>query len=57
MWVAMHVGGLFNVTSPYVEADGAIIINCAEKMIVAPKGCILYNLIDMSDEGIVAIKY
>eukprot|EP00544_Gedaniella_sp_CCMP2646_P003881 CAMPEP_0202496926 /NCGR_PEP_ID=MMETSP1361-20130828/21372_1 /ASSEMBLY_ACC=CAM_ASM_000849 /TAXON_ID=210615 /ORGANISM="Staurosira complex sp., Strain CCMP2646" /LENGTH=520 /DNA_ID=CAMNT_0049128377 /DNA_START=16 /DNA_END=1578 /DNA_ORIENTATION=+ len=42
------------VTSPHVEADGAIIVNCTAKKIVAGKGSILYNLIDTSDEGIVA---
>jgi hypothetical protein len=43
---------LANVTSPYVEAEGAIIVNCTAKKIVAGKGAILYNLIDTSDEGI-----
>jgi hypothetical protein len=42
------------VESPHVEADGAIIVNCTAKKIVAGKGAILYNLIDTSDEGIVA---
>ena len=42
------------VTSPHVEAEGAIIVNCTAKKIVAGKGAILYNLIDTSDEGIVA---
>jgi len=42
------------VTSPHVDADGAIIVNCTAKKIVAGKDSILYNLIDTSDEGIVA---
>ena len=42
------------VQSPHVEADGAIIVNCVAKKIVAGKGAILYNLIDTSDDGIVA---
>jgi hypothetical protein len=42
------------VESPHVEADGAIIVNCTATKIVAGKGAILYNLIDTSDEGIVA---
>lgn len=37
-----------------VIAEGAIIINCTAKKIVAGKNAILYNLIDDSDEGIVA---
>uniref|UniRef100_A0A7S2XTE0 Uncharacterized protein n=1 Tax=Attheya septentrionalis TaxID=420275 RepID=A0A7S2XTE0_9STRA len=45
---------LAGVKSPEVEADGAIIVNCTAKKIKAGKGAILYNLIDTSDEGIVA---
>jgi len=41
------------VSSPSVEADGAIVVNCTAKKIVAPKGSILYNIVDESDEGIV----
>lgn len=37
-----------------VNADGAIIVNCTARKIVAGKNSILYNLIDDSDEGIVA---
>lgn len=37
-----------------VEIDGAIVINCVAKKIVAKKNCILYNLIDDSEDGIVA---
>jgi len=37
-----------------VIAEGAIIVNCTAKKIVAGKNAILYNLIDDSDEGIVA---
>lgn len=46
---------LANVAAASVEADGAIIVNCASgKSIVAGKGAILYNLIDESGDGIVA---
>ena len=45
---------LAGVESPQVEADGAIIVNCTAKKIVAGKGAILYNLVDDSDEGVVA---
>lgn len=46
---------LANVAAASIEADGAIIVNCASaKSIVAGKGAILYNLIDESGEGIVA---
>lgn len=38
-----------------LTADGAIIVNCTAKKIVAGKNAILYNLIDDSDEGIVAL--
>eukprot|EP00591_Stephanopyxis_turris_P001859 CAMPEP_0195519700 /NCGR_PEP_ID=MMETSP0794_2-20130614/15282_1 /TAXON_ID=515487 /ORGANISM="Stephanopyxis turris, Strain CCMP 815" /LENGTH=544 /DNA_ID=CAMNT_0040648893 /DNA_START=110 /DNA_END=1744 /DNA_ORIENTATION=+ len=37
-----------------IEADGAIVVNCTAKKIVAPKGCILYNLVSDSEEGIIA---
>lgn len=37
-----------------VTIDGAIVVNCTAKKIVAPKNCILYNIIDDSDEGIIA---
>mmetsp|Transcript_52960 Transcript_52960/g.63764 ORF Transcript_52960/g.63764 Transcript_52960/m.63764 type:complete len:538 (-) Transcript_52960:159-1772(-) len=37
-----------------VEAEGAIVLNCTAKKIVAAKGAVLYNLIDDSDEGIIA---
>ena len=39
-----------------VTADGAIIVNCTAKKIVAGKNAILYNLIDDSEEGIVAAE-
>jgi hypothetical protein len=42
------------VQAAEIYADGAIIVNCAAKKIKAGKGCILYNLIDDSEEGIVA---
>jgi len=37
-----------------VTADGAIIVNCTARKIVAGKNAILYNLIDDSEEGIIA---
>lgn len=37
-----------------VNIDGAIVVNCTARKIVAPKNCILYNIIDDSEEGIVA---
>lgn len=37
-----------------VDIEGAIVVNCVAKKIVAKKNCILYNLIDDSEEGIVA---
>jgi hypothetical protein len=37
-----------------INADGAIIVNCTARKIVAGKNSILYNLIDDSEEGIVA---
>jgi hypothetical protein len=37
-----------------VTAEGAIIVNCTARKIVAGKNSILYNLIDDSEEGIVA---
>lgn len=34
--------------------ENAIVVNCAAKKIVAGKGAVLYNLINESDEGIIA---
>jgi len=45
---------LSNVIAVDVEADGAIIVNCTARKIRAGKGSILYNLVDDSEEGIVA---
>jgi len=43
-----------NVAAASLEADGAIVVNCASaKSITAGKGAILYNIIDESGEGIV----
>jgi len=41
------------VNCPDVTATGAIIVNCTAKKIFAPKGSIIYNVIDESDDGIV----
>jgi hypothetical protein len=45
---------LAQVQAAEINADGAIIVNCAAKKIIAGKGAILYNLIDDTEEGIVA---
>lgn len=42
------------VTADTVEVNGAIVVNCVAKKIVAGPGSILYNLVDDSDNGIVA---
>lgn len=47
---------LAGVESPDVIIDGAIVVNCTARKIVAPKNCILYNLIDDSEEGIIATE-
>eukprot|EP00560_Eucampia_antarctica_P005153 CAMPEP_0197842098 /NCGR_PEP_ID=MMETSP1437-20131217/46550_1 /TAXON_ID=49252 ORGANISM="Eucampia antarctica, Strain CCMP1452" /NCGR_SAMPLE_ID=MMETSP1437 /ASSEMBLY_ACC=CAM_ASM_001096 /LENGTH=497 /DNA_ID=CAMNT_0043451937 /DNA_START=40 /DNA_END=1530 /DNA_ORIENTATION=+ len=43
-----------SVNANEAQIDGAIVVNCTAKKIVAGKNCILYNLVDDSDEGIVA---
>lgn len=45
---------LGKVECPIVHANGAIIVNCTAQKITAGKGAILYNLVDDSEEGIVA---
>lgn len=45
---------LASVNALEVDAEDAIIVNCVAKKIKAGKGAILYNLVDESDEGIVA---
>lgn len=42
------------VTAGEIDADGAIVVNCAAKKIKAGKGAILYNLVDDTEGGIVA---
>jgi len=37
-----------------VSLDGAIVVNCTAKKITAGKNSILYNLVNDSDEGIIA---
>ena len=39
-----------------INADGAIIVNCTARKITAAKNSILYNIIDDSEEGIVALE-
>lgn len=45
---------LASVTALEVEAEDAVIVNCVAKKIKAGKGAILYNIVDESDDGIVA---
>jgi len=45
---------LASVTANEITAEDAIIVNCVAKKIKAGKGAILYNLINDSEEGIVA---
>jgi len=40
------------VTAQDVELDGAIVVNCAARKIVAGKGAILYNIMDDSSDGV-----
>ena len=46
---------LSRVAAPMIQANGAIVVNCAStKSITSGKGSILYNIIDSTGEGIVA---
>lgn len=45
---------LASVRAQEIQADGAILVNCVAKKIVAGPGAILYNIMDDSDEGVVA---
>ena len=45
---------LAGVRAGEIEADGAILVNCASKKIVAGEGSILYNIMDDSEQGVVA---
>mmetsp|Transcript_25565 Transcript_25565/g.33886 ORF Transcript_25565/g.33886 Transcript_25565/m.33886 type:complete len:554 (+) Transcript_25565:212-1873(+) len=47
---------LANVEAVDVQVDDAIVVNCTARKIYAPKGAILYNLVDESEEGIVAAE-
>ena len=40
------------VTAQEVELEGAIVVNCAARKIVAGKGAILYNIMDDSSDGV-----
>lgn len=44
------------VESLDVKIDGAIVVNCTARKIVAHKNSILYNIIDDSEEGIIAAE-
>ena len=37
----------------HIEAEDSVLINVTASRIIAPRGCILYNVIDTSEEGIV----
>jgi len=43
---------MHNVACSEISADGAVLVGCAAKKIVAGKGSIGYNLVDESDQGI-----
>lgn len=43
---------LSKVRANEIQADGAIVVNCAAKKIVAGPGAILYNIMDDSEEGV-----
>jgi hypothetical protein len=45
-----------SVSADVVEIDGALLINVKAKKIVAARGSIIYNVVDTSDEGIVAAE-
>lgn len=45
---------LASVRAHEIQADGAILVNCAAKKIVAGPGAILYNILDDSEEGVTA---
>jgi hypothetical protein len=45
---------LASVRAKEIHADGAIIVNCVANKIVAGPGAILYNIMDDSEEGVVA---
>ncbi|CAM9435510.1 unnamed protein product [Choristocarpus tenellus] len=43
---------LSNVKCKYVEAEGCILVNVTAKRITAPKGSIIYNIMDDSSTGV-----
>uniref|UniRef100_A0A7S2ET75 Uncharacterized protein n=1 Tax=Trieres chinensis TaxID=1514140 RepID=A0A7S2ET75_TRICV len=43
-----------SVNALEVQIEGAIVVNCTAKKIVAGKNTILYNIVDLSEEGIIA---
>ena len=44
---------VINVYANHIEAEDSVLINVTATRIIAPRGCILYNVIDTSEEGIV----
>jgi hypothetical protein len=51
---SIHKSILAGVRALELQADGAILVNCVAKKIVAGPGAILYNILDDSDEGVTA---
>lgn len=45
---------IFGVRATELNLDGAIVVNCVAKKISAGAGAILYGIVDVSDDGIVA---
>ncbi|CAM9971799.1 unnamed protein product [Discosporangium mesarthrocarpum] len=43
---------LSNVKCQYIEAEGCILVNVTAKRITAPKGSIIYNIMDTSSTGV-----
>jgi len=41
------------VSTPEIQAEGAVVVNVCAKKVVAPKGAIAYNVVDTSEQGLV----
>ena len=44
---------LSNINCQFIEAEGCVLINVTAKRISAKPGCIIYNVIDSSEEGLI----
>jgi len=44
---------ILGVHTGEIKAEGAVLVNCCAKKIVAGKGAVAYNVVDTSDEGLV----